>query len=161
MIGRGIPSAALLIVVALVGACGGQEPAPLPVRDVVDVLVQDDFLSKQDCLTLPVLDVRGRVEISAVAATCRLTINGDGTVLSICGDVPGQRPRDFTVQYLIADSQGELVVVQTEAALDLTDESRSRVPLDLSKVDLRILPDEDRDGVSNLQEFCSGTDPRG
>ncbi len=107
------------------------------------------------------LDLRGRVEISAVAATCRLTINADGTVLSICGDVPAKRSRDFTVQYLGTDAVGDLLLVQTEVSLDLTDETQARVTLDLSKEDLRQLPDEDMDGQSNLQELCEGSDPRG
>ncbi len=144
----------------VLGACGGQEPLPLPVVSMVDVLVQDDFLSKQDCLNLGRLDLRGRVAISGVAATCRLTVNQDGTVLSICGDVPGLRARDFTIEYLAKDAGGELVLVRTAESLDLTAETRSRVPLDLSRNRDRVFADEDGDGASNLQEFCEGTDPR-
>ncbi len=161
MLGRGIIRGGLIVIGGLLSACGGEEPAPLPILDIVDVLVQGDFLSKQDCAMLGQLDLRGRVEISAVAATCRLTINADGTVLSICGDVPAKRSRDFTVQYLATDAIGELLLVQTEVSLDLTAETQARVTLDLSKEDLRQLPDEDMDGQSNLQELCEGSDPRG
>jgi hypothetical protein len=149
-----------LTLAAGLGACGGEEPPPLPVLSMVDVLVQDDFLSKQECTQLASLELRGRVAISGVAATCRLTINQDGTVLSICGDVPGLRARDFTIDYIAKDAVGELVLVQTAESLDLTAETRSRVPLDLSKNRSRVLADEDRDGASNLEEFCAGTDPR-
>lgn len=161
MLGRGIIRGGLIVCGGLLSACGGEEPAPLPVLDIVDVLVQDDFLSKQDCAMLEQIDLRGRVEISAVAATCRLTINADGTVLSICGDVPAKQPRDFSIQYLATDAVGELVVVQTDVSVDLTDETEARVTLDLSKEDVRQLPDEDMDGQSNLQELCAGSDPRG
>ncbi|CAN0586979.1 unnamed protein product, partial [Laminaria digitata] len=68
---------------------------------------------------------------------------------------------DFTVQYLATDAVGELLLVQTEVSLDLTDETQARVTLDLSKEELRQLPDEDMDGQSNLQELCEGSDPRG
>lgn len=143
-------------------ACGGAEPPPpRPVLDVVDVLVQDDFLVQQDCPALAGYDLRGVVRISGVAATCRLTIQGNGNVLSICGDVPGMKARELSIDYLATDTVGDLVLVTTEQVLDLTDQTRSPVTLDLSREDRRALPDDDDDGASNLAEICAGSDPRG
>lgn len=154
--------AAGLALAFVTAGCGGTEPPPpRPVLDVVDVLVKDAFLLEQECPSLAGYTLRGVVRISGVAATCRLTITGDGDVLSICGDVPGKKPRELTIDYVATDGAGDLVLVTTEEVLDLSEQRTSPVTLDLKFSELRTLPDEDEDGDSNLAEVCAGTDPRG
>lgn len=153
-------AASIFFLGAALAACGGEPPPPLPVLDEVDVLVQDDFLLEADCPQIAGLALRGRVKIEGIAATCGLTIQQDGQVLSICGDVPGQQTWTLTVEYLADDGPGELLVMSLVETLDLTSARRSPVPLDLSRVEARTTPDQDDDGASNLEELCQGTDPR-
>lgn len=149
-----------LALASLLAACGGQEVAPRPVQDEVALLVQDDFLAQQDCARLGTLQVKGELSIMGVLGYCRISVKADGSVLSLCEKVPAKKERTLTLTYLAEDEVGPLEIVELEDTVDLTAETRTRVPLDFSTETRRVLQDADNDGRSNLEELCAGDDPR-
>jgi hypothetical protein len=150
----------LLLTFLGLAACGGPEPVPLPVQDEVALLVEDDFLAEQGCARLGSLAVKGELSIAGVLGYCRISVKTDGSVRSLCEKVPGKKARSVTLTYLGEDAEGPLELVELEDTVDLTAETRSRVPLDFTTKTRRLLQDADGDGRSNLEELCAGEDPR-
>ncbi len=135
-------------VLAVVGACGDDLGVPLELRFANQVL---------EC-TGP--DMQAYLQVLGVDGVCPLTVNEDRTVSGVCEPVPLGAVRDFRVTYFyeIAGERIDLAIVTEQ--VDLRGETRETIVLEFKEENLVIDFDDDRDGRVNIEEFCSGTDPR-
>lgn len=149
----------LIALIAALGlACGGEAPEEAGTR--IAFKAHNLMCDIPGCSMLPegVPCVRAKLEASGVPGVCLLEVDRDRNVSGVCR-TPAQEIRDFRLEYYTYIGTSELQLAVVLARLDLREETRRSIDLEFpqSRVDTSI--DDDRDGRSNLQEFCEGTNP--
>lgn len=97
--------------------------------------------------------------VSGIEGACPLQVASDRTVSGACADVPAGSERLFSIEYFVMTGGVRLRLAVARLIVDLTNETRARVPVDFSQAELDTSFNVDQDSLTNIAEFCMGTDP--
>ncbi|MEQ9500778.1 MAG: hypothetical protein RIT81_28155 [Deltaproteobacteria bacterium] len=131
-------------------ACGGEPEEP-----GMEIAMQ------MHALQCDVPGMQARLTVSGILdRVCPLQVNADRTVTGICRPIPTGEIRDFRLIYFYYPTPTtELELATVIARLDLRNETREQVRVEFPADRVFTELDADADTRSNIEEFCTGTDP--
>ena len=105
---------------------------------------------------IPGLEVK--LEVPGVGE-CPLDFAADGTVTGACADVPNGGVIELRLVYFVRRGDRSVELARVAHRLDLSDNADPELRVDLTADAFDAAIDDDRDGATNVDEVCRGTDP--